>query len=52
MSAEEIEALQQIQNQKDIVIKPADKGRKIVFWPTDQYVRDAQSSQTKNITAN
>ena len=42
MSTEDIEALQQLQNHKDIVIKPADKGDKIVIWPTDQYIQEAQ----------
>ena len=42
MSTEDIEALQQLQNHKDIVIKPADKGGKIVIWPTDHYIQEAQ----------
>ena len=42
MKAEDIEALQQLQYNKNIVIKPADKGGKIVIWPTDQYIQEAQ----------
>ena len=40
MSTEDPEAIQQLQNFKDIVIKPADKGRKVVIWPTDQYIQE------------
>ena len=42
MLAEDIEALQQLQDHKDIVIKLAHKSGKIVIWPTDQYIEEAQ----------
>ena len=42
MSTEDIEAIQQLENHKYIVIKPADKGGKIVIWPTDQYIQEVQ----------
>ena len=49
MSDMDIRALQELQQYKDIVIKPTDKGGKIVIWPVDQYTKEAhqQLSDTK-----
>ena len=40
-SVEEIQALSELKQKKDIAIKPADKGGKIVIWPVEQYLQEA-----------
>ena len=42
-------ALGEIKDMKDFIIKPADKGGKIVIWPVKQYLKEAkrQLSDTK-----
>ena len=49
MSAEDIRALQELQQYRDIVIMLADKGGKIVIWAVDQYIKKLheQLSDTK-----
>ena len=37
----DIIALKELKNKQDIVIKPADKGGKIVLWPIEQYLAEA-----------
>ncbi len=41
LTTEERTALKTLQNRKDIVIKPADKGGAVVIWPLNQYVLEA-----------
>ena len=42
-------ALGEIKEMKDFVVKPVDKGGKIVIWPIEQYLKEAerQLSDTK-----
>ena len=49
MSAEDIRALQELWQYRDIVIMLADKGGKIVIWAVDQYIKKLyeQLSDTK-----
>ena len=51
-SKDEIKALNELKQRNDIVIKPADKGRKIVLWPAPQYLNEAhkQLSDTQYYT--
>ena len=42
LSPEEIEALTQLKSNKNIVIKPADKGAVVVILTRDQYVHEAE----------
>ncbi|CAJ0968644.1 unnamed protein product [Ranitomeya imitator] len=35
------QAIKELKNMKDIVIKPADKGGNVVLWPADMYEREA-----------
>ncbi len=41
LSQEEQTALLSLKNNKDFIIKPADKGGKIVIWPTQSYIAEA-----------
>ena len=49
MTPDDITALGEIKAMKDFVVKPADKGGKIVIWPVEQYLTEAirQLSDTK-----
>ena len=51
-SKDEIKALNELKQRNDIVIKPADKGGKIVLWPAPQYLNEAhkQLSDTQYYT--
>lgn len=49
LSLEERNALQSLRNQKDITIKRADKGGKIVLLDTEQYIKDCKK-QLQNET--
>ena len=40
-------SLKYLQNNKNLIIKPADKGGAIVIWPRDDYLREA-SKQLEN----
>ena len=41
LSKEEWEALSDLQNDKSIVIKPADKGSAVVVWDRADYIKEA-----------
>ena len=49
LTKNELEALNELKNNQNIVIKRADKGGKIVIWPREMYVSEAskQLSDTK-----
>ena len=38
---DELKSLNDLKNNKDIVIKPADKGGSIVLWPRREYLTEA-----------
>ena len=40
-------SLKYLQNNKNLIVKPADKGGAIVIWPRDDYLREA-SKQLEN----
>ena len=46
-SREEMASLKYLQNNKNLIVKPADKGGAIVIWPKDDYLREA-SKQLEN----
>lgn len=46
-SSEEIASLKSLQNNEELIVKPADKGGAIVIWPKDDYLREA-SNQLDN----
>ena len=37
----DLQAIQNLQNNHHIVVKPADKGGKIVLWPSEAYALEA-----------
>ena len=41
MTNNDLQAIQNLQNNHHIVIKPADKGGKIVLWPSEAYTLEA-----------
>ena len=41
MTNDDLQAIQNLQNNHHIVIKPADKGGKIVLWPSEAYTLEA-----------
>ena len=41
LSQDEIKALSELKQMKDVVIKSAGKGGKIVIWPVEQYLAEA-----------
>ena len=41
LSPAEITALKNLEGRKEMIIKPADKGGKIVLWPTQLYIEEA-----------
>ena len=41
LSPAELTALENMKERKEMVIKPADKGGKIVLWPRQQYIEEA-----------
>ena len=43
LTTQEQQALRDLQNDKTIVIKPADKGSAIVIWDRDDYLKEADS---------
>ena len=43
LNPDEILALKELKNNKSFIIKPADKGGKIVLWPTQDYLNEAQN---------
>ena len=42
LSHGEVTALRKLETRQEMVIKPADKGGKIVLWPTDKYMEEAE----------
>ena len=42
LSHGEVTALRKFENRQEMVIKPADKGGKIVLWPMDRYMEEAE----------
>ena len=43
---EEHEAISALKQRRDSIIKPADKGEKIVLWPVNQYPKEAHRRQS------
>ena len=41
LSFTEVTALKNLEKRKEMIIKPADKGGKVVLWPTQQYIEEA-----------
>ena len=41
LSLAEVSALENLEMRKEMIIKPADKGGKIVLWPTQLYIEEA-----------
>lgn len=48
LSPEELNALQELKNNKDIIIKPADKGSAIVIFDRDQYLQEGYRQLNDN----
>ena len=48
LTESKIDALEKLKSRDDIVIKPADKGGRVVVWNKDHYIEEGQSQLEKN----